>query len=220
MPIILFHGNGLTAISRAVSQFRSKFDSLAISDFNGKNQSFEQVLMALGTIDLFSNARLVILENFSEKTDLSLIQTDDKTTVLIRSQKALGAASILLKSAKSIGAQIQEFSEADEISIFPFLDLLGDKKQLAYVQLEKVYVEYGSQYILTMLYYFYRRMLVIPKKTPSFALQKLERQKQNFPKEIIQQLYQFTLEIDFKIKSGLIDEKIGLLLIIERILKD
>ncbi len=220
MPIILFHGNGLTAISRAVSQFRSKFDSLAISDFNGKNQSFEQVLMALGTIDLFSNARLVILENFSEKTDLSLIQTDDKTTVLIRSQKALGAASILLKSAKSIGAQIQEFSEADEISIFPFLDLLGDKKQLAYVQLEKVYVEYGSQYILTMLYYFYRRMLVIPKKTPSFALQKLERQKQNFSKEIIQQLYQFTLEIDFKIKSGLIDEKIGLLLIIERILKD
>ncbi len=218
MPIILFHGNGLTAISRAVSAWRAKFDPLAISEFNGKNQSIEQAAMGIGTMDLFSDARLVILENFNEKTDLSLLKSDATTTVLIRAQKPLSATTLMLKSAKALNAQIQEFSESDEVSIFPFLDLLGEKKQFAYTQLEKVYAEYGGQYILTMLYYFYRRMLINPDKMSPYMVKKLQKQKDNFPIDKIKQLYKFTLETDFQIKSGLIDERIGLTLIVNKIL--
>lgn len=219
MPVILFHGNGLTAMSKAVSAWRTKYSPMAVSEFNGKTQSVEEAMMGIGTSDLFADSRLIILENYNEKTDLSKIVTDDKTTVLIRFQKALPATSTMLKTAKGIQAQIQEFSEADEISIFPFLDLLGEKKPLAFAQFEKVYAEYGGQYIFTMLYYFYRRMVVIPKKTPSFALQKLNRQKQNFSVDKIKELYRYTLETDYKVKSGLVEEHLGLTLVVEKILE-
>ncbi len=218
MPIIIFHGNGLSALSKQVSQIRTKYDPLAVSEFNGKIHSIEHVIMGISTPDLFADLRLIILENINEKTDISKIITDEKTTVLIRVTKSLPVTSTLFKTAKEIKAQIQEFSEADEVSIFPFLDSLGEKKQLAFNQFEKVYEEYGGQYIFTMLYYFFKRMVVIPKKTPSFALQKLERQKKNFPPDKIQLLYQKTLETDFQIKSGLIEEKLGLTMIIQQIL--
>ena len=218
MAIIVFHGNGLSALSKQVSHLRSQYDPLAISEFNGKIHSIEQAVMGISTSDLFADSRLIILENFNEKTDISKIITDEKTTVLIRCSKSLPAASILFKTAKNAKAQIQEFSEADEVSIFPFLDLLGEKKQQAFNQFEKVYEEYGGQYIFTMLYYFYKRLVVIPKKTPSFALQKLERQKKNFSPDKIQLLYQKTLETDFQIKSGLVEEKLGLTMIIHQIL--
>jgi DNA polymerase III delta subunit len=206
-------------MSKAVSMWRTKYDQMAVSEFNGKNQSIDEAIIGIATADLFAESRLIILENYHEKTDLSKIVTDDKTTVVIRYQKPLPATSILLKTAKLLQANIQEFSEADEISIFPFLDLLGEKKPLAYAQFEKVYSEYGGQYIFTMLYYFYRRMIVVPKKTPAFALQKLERQKQNFSLDKIKDLYRDTLETDYKIKSGLIDDHLGLTLIVEKILE-
>lgn len=208
----------MIAMSRAISAIKSKFEPMAVSEFNGKSQSIEEALMGVATQDLFSVSRLILLENFTDKTDLSKLTTDSLTTVVLRHNKPLTASSILLKSAREIKAQIQEFSEADEVSVFPFLDLLGEKKPAAFVQFEKVYSEYGSQYIFTMLYYFFRRMIVTPKKTPSFALQKLERQKNNFPLDKIQTLYQQTLETDFKIKSGLIEEKVGLTLLVEQIL--
>lgn len=218
MPILIYHGNGLIAMSKAVSSIKSKFDPLAISEFNGKHHSIEEAIMAIGTVDLFAESRLIMLENFSDKTNLAKLSTNSSTTVVLRYLKPLTATAVLLKSAKEIKAQIQEFSEADEVSIFPFLDLLGEKKVGAYVQFEKVYAEYGGQYIFTMLYYFFRRMVVVPKKTPSFALQKLERQKQNFPLVKIGKLYQLSLETDFKIKSGLVEEKLGLTLLIEQIM--
>lgn len=219
MPILIYHGNGLIAMSRAVSAIKAKFEQVAISEFNGKTQTIEQVLMGVATQDLFSPSRLILLENFTDKTDITKLTADSSTTVVLRHSKPLAASSVLLKSAKEIKAQIQEFSEAEEVSIFPFLDLLGEKKPAAFAQFEKVYAEYGGQYIFTMLYYFFRRMIVTPKKTPSFAMQKLERQKSNFPLEKIQTLYQMTLETDFKIKSGLIEERLGLTLVVQQILE-
>jgi DNA polymerase III delta subunit len=220
MAVIIYHGNGLVAMSKTLSLLKSKYEPMAISEFNGKNQSFEQVLMGVGTNDLFAESRLIVLENFTEKTDISNLSTDEKTTVVMRINRSLPVASVLLKTAKEIKAQIQEFSEADEVSIFPFLDSLGEKKQLAFSQFEKVYSEYGGQYIFTMLYYFYRRMIIVPKKTPTFALQKLEKQKNNFPQKRISELYELTLETDFQIKSGLIEERIGITLVINEILKN
>lgn len=218
MPILVYHGNGLTAISNAISKIKSGFQGEAINEMNGKNSSIDQVRIAAATPGLFADSRLLVLENFTEKVDISDLSDDPLVTIIFRFNKPLPAASVFLKSAKLIKAQIQEFSEADEISIFPFLDLLGERKNAALVQFERVYTEYGGQYILTMLYYFYRRMIVVPKKTPAFALQKLDRQKRNFPPEKITELFFHTLETDFKIKSGFIEDKLGLTLVIEKIL--
>lgn len=219
MPIFIFHGNGLTAISKAVTNLKTRFDSMSQTQINGKNTAFEEAKILIGTADLFSDARLIILDNFPESTDVSELKVDSDTTVVFRFNKKIAATATFLKSAKQINAQIQEFSEADEVSIFPFLDTLGEKRPIAMAQFEKVYAEFGGQYILTMLYYFYRRMLAHPKKMPAFATQKLERQKQNFPLPKIKELYKHTLETDFQIKSGLLEEKLGLTLIVEKILE-
>ncbi len=218
MPIFVYHGSGLTAISNAISKIKATFPPEAISEINGKNSSIDQAIMNVSTPGLFAEKRLLILENYTEKVDVSDLKDDSSTTVVFRFNKQLPATSVFLKSVKKLPSQIQEFSEADEISIFPFLDLLGEKKSAAFGQFEKVYAEYGGQYILTMLYYFYRRTIVIPKKTPSFALQKLERQKRNFPLQKLTELYSYTLETDFKIKSGFVEDKLGLTMVVEKIL--
>lgn len=218
MPILIYHGNGLTAISRAVSDLKARFEAMSITEMNGKTSSFGEVKMVIGTGGLFADSRLIVVDNISESTDLSTLTADDATTVVFRFNKKVAATTTFLKTAKEIKAKIQEFSEADEISIFPFLDMLGEKRVSAFAEFEKVYAEYGGQYIFTMMYYFFRRMIVKPKTSSSFALQKLEKQKKNFPLEKIKQLYKDVLETDFQIKSGLIEEKLGLTLVVEKIL--
>ena len=219
MPVYIYHGNGLSAISAAVSNIKKSFDRMAISEFNGKNQTLEEALMSVATPGLFVESRLIILDNYPEKIDISKLTDDVSTTVVFRFSKAIPANSVFLKEAFRKKFVIREFSEADETSIFPFLDLLGEKNSRALAGFEKLYSEYGSQYLLTMLYYFYKRMVAKPKKMPDFALKKLEKQKRNFSLEQIEQLWQQTLETDFKIKSGLIDDKLGLTLVIKSILE-
>lgn len=219
MPILVYHGNGLMAISRAITNIKTKFDSLSMIEINGKNTSFEEAKLLIETRSLFADSRLVLIDNIPESTDLSGLTDDALTTVIFRFNKKVPVITTFLKSAKQINAQIQEFSEADEVSVFPLLDLLGDKRPAAFSQFEKVYSEYGGQYLLTMLYYFFRRMVVPSKKNiPPFVLQKLGRHKKNFPLNKIEELYKYTLETDFKIKSGLIEERLGLTLVVEKIL--
>lgn len=219
MPIYIYHGNGLSAISTAVSRIKQSFDALSISEFNGKTQSLEEALMSIATPNLFADKRLILLDNYPEKIEIGKLVDDPSITVIFRFNKQIPANSVFLREALKKKFLIREFSEADETSIFPFLDLLGEKNGRALGMFEKLYAEYGSQYLLTMLYYFYRRMVAKPKKMPSFALQKLERQKRNFSQEQITKLWEETLETDFKIKSGLLDPKLGLTLLVESILQ-
>jgi hypothetical protein len=50
------------------------------------------------------------------------------------------------------------------------------------------------------------------------VLQKLNSQKRNFDLQKIKLLYKIALETDFKIKSGLIEEKLGLTMILRKVL--
>ncbi len=218
MNLLILYGNGLVAMQEKITSVKKNFDLTSIVEISGKELSFNQAVLNLSTPTLFSDKRLIILENFDETIQLDKIPDDDSLTVVIKFAKSIPSSSQLFSQAAKLKAQIIFFNEEKEISIFPFLDYLTNKDAKALTFLDKLLKEYGSQYILTMLFYMLRRLVLTPKNTSTFNLKKIEKGKINFPKDKMAYFYQEIITTDFKIKSGLMDEKQGLNLLVLRIL--
>jgi DNA polymerase III delta subunit len=217
--VIIIHGNGLTAISRKVTEIRGKFDPLSVQEFFGKQTGFDQAAVNFATGGLFAEEKVVILEDFEAKEiDLEKL-TDPAVTFVLKFTKALPANSALLKNSSAAKLQVFNFTEAEETNIFPFLDRLAEKNPRVLGEVDKLLDEFGSQYLLTMIYYMLRRMVLSSKKLPSFVAQKIAKQKLNFPGEKLTAIYKAGLETDYKIKNGLIDDKMGISLLINTILE-
>lgn len=207
--IYLFHGPGIVGILNKVSVVKKDFPSELISEYSSKSASVDQVKLSSQSVSLFAEKRLLVLEDFPT-LDLEELSADENLTLILKFSKTLPANSTLLKQAQKLKAQIIPFPEEKEQSVFPFLDALAEKNPKALVFLEELYKQYGSQYLLTMIFYLLRKMLLPAKNLPPFVMKKMENQKKNFPVERINYFYKKTLETDFKIKSGLWDEKLAL----------
>lgn len=214
MKLILLHGNLQAAVLQKAARIKKEFDPLSITEIADSGSGFH-----LSSPSLFSEKRLVIFENPDIKVvEKIVLETDSDLTVLIKFSKSLEKSSAVLKKVLEERGEVLSFDESSQTSIFPLLDMLGNKKNTAFKELEKNYSEFGGQYLLTMLAYFLRRMIAKPKSTSSFMLQKLEQQKRNFNQEKIKSLYKEIIQTDFKIKQGLIEEKLGVTLLIQKIL--
>lgn len=220
--INILHGGGLVALSQKVSQIKKDFDPLSVTQISGKDSGFDEALVNFSTPGLFSEKRLVVLEDFdltAGNVDLEKFPDDSELTIILKASKELTQASVVLKQAKKLNALVFLFKEQDEKSIFPFLDALAEKRKEAYQLFEKNYEAFGSQYLLTMIFYMFRRLISKPRNNlPGFVIQKTENQRRNFGMEKIRELYLTALMTDFKIKSGLLEERIGLTLLIGRIM--
>lgn len=218
MNLIILHGNGVVALSQKITQIKKEFDSLAIFEFNGKKSNLEGILAEISTGGLFSEKRLVILEEF-EGIDLEKLPLDEELTLVLKYGKNLASNSLVLKKAIALKAKIISLTEKDEVLIFPFLDALAEKnKKQVFDRLDKLLSDYGGQYMLTMIFFMLRRFLFIPKNLPSFVIKKIEFQQKQFSKEKIKTLYREAIETDFRIKKGLVEEKMGIFLLVEKIL--
>lgn len=218
MSIVLIHGNAVIAKLNKISAFKKDFDPLSISEFNGKSLSLLQVLPEISTGGLFTEKRLVVLEDFENDLNLDIIPDDESLTVILKFSKPLPANSKILKQANLKKITIFNLTEKDETSIFPFLDNLSEKKKTALKDLDPLLSELGGQYLLTMIFYMLRRLITTPKNLPPFVIKKIESQKRNFSIDKVIDLYKEGLETDLKIKSGLIDEKTGLTLLVNKII--
>ncbi len=217
MNLIILHGGGLVSKNNKLSQIKKGFDPMDIVELNGKGLTWGQVKTDLLSSLLFSPKRLVILEDFPQ-IKLEELTPDENLTLVLNFNKSLISTSVILKEAKKFNAQVIEFSEEQETSIFPFLDLLCEKNPRAQVELGKYLDEWGNQYVLTMMAYALRRFVGSPKKLPPFVLRKMENQRKNLPLERIKMLYREIIETDFKIKRGLIEPDMGLFLLTEKFL--
>jgi DNA polymerase III delta subunit len=220
MNIIVLHGNAPLFQSNKISQIKKGYEKLEIQELSGKEKDYPQILTELSTPQLFSEKRLIILENIDEKLlDLEGLPKDENLTLVIRFSRMLHKSSSFLKKAEAQKAQIILLSEKDESSIFPFLDDLAEKNlQGVFKKVDKIHEELGFQYILTMIFYMLRRLILPAKNLPPFMQKKIEIQKSNFPQRRISELYRIALKTDFKIKSGLMEEKIGLTRLVQEIL--
>ncbi len=218
MHLVIVHGNGLVAMLNKIADIKKNFDPLSITQLSAKQKSWDLISQEDLAPSLFSTKRLVIVEDIDDKIATENIFGDDDLTLVLKFNKPLSAASAVLKYASEAKAVVSLLTEKDETLIFPFLDKLAEKDPHSLKDFENLYETYGGQYLLTMIYYLLRRLTITGKPTPYFVIQKNARQKQNFNQQKIIEIYKLTLETDFKIKSGLLEEKIGLTLLISQIL--
>lgn len=214
MKLILVHGSLQEAVLNKTGTIKKEFDPLSITEASGTGAGF-----SLSSPSLFSSKRLIVLENPDIKlVEKAVLEKDPDLTILIRFSKSLEKSSAVLKKVLEIGGEVILFEENNLTSIFPFLDMLGTKNRSAFKEFEKNYSEFGGQYLLTMLAYFLRRMIQKPKSNSDFMRQKIENQKKNFSQEQITDIYKEIIETDFRIKQGLVEEKLGVTMLVQKVL--
>lgn len=207
MKTVLLYGPGEIAKRQELSKIKNYFPSGAVTVINLKEAEEKDLQMALASRSLFENGpRLVTVENAPEKLDLKVFKSGEEGLVLLLVGGNLKSSSILLQSAKEMSARVNLFEGEGELLAFPYLDNLIERKTEAFVELEKLLAQYGGVYILTMIYYLLRRNL-LPLPQSAFVQKKVKAQRGLYRDEDWPNLYQMTLQTEFKIKSGAVSEK-------------
>lgn len=202
MKLQLLHGAAVNNSRNKLLSIRKNFESDNVITFDNQSKA-EEVLGEIMTMSLLSEQRLIIWENppkgikVAENPNLTLVlwfdtEIDPKDYLTSRIESA---------------AEVFFFPEEKEASIFPLLDALGSREKKAFFELEKRNrtSPNDTQYILTMVFYLLRSLAVTPKLAKDFIKRKNETMRKNFSKQELINLYRSVIEIDFKIKSGLLE---------------
>lgn len=214
---LLLHGPAISSSRERLQELKKKFDPDNIVVFDSEAHS-GQVIASLMTVPMFSEERLIIWENPPEDFTSHTPYPISYTLILWFDHE--------IDIKKWLGFKIEFFSEVKEVSVFTFLDLLafGDKRAfLEMEKLKKAGLSGGRQgfdifYFLTMVYYLLRSLAVTPKAAKPFLRDKLQRQRKNFSPEKITSLYKDMLEIEFKLKSGLLEKPQAEFLLVNKFL--
>lgn len=210
MTRLLLHGPAKAASRKKLIELKQKFWANQVVVYE-EGTDLQTIKNALLSQSLFSDQQLIILENPPEDFfDLSLV-TCRLSLILWFDHE--------IDTKKWSGFEVLFFPEAKEISVFPFLDLLAGKDKRAYLEFDKLKkAGFDIYYVLTMIFYLLRSLAVTPKKAPDFVRKKLDRQRVNFSPEKITDLYKEMLEVDFKIKSGLLEKSHAEFLLVQKFL--
>ena len=193
MKPLLLHGPALSSSRKKLTEIKNKFDPTQIIVFE-KGSDVSEILTNLSSVSIFDGERLIIWENPPEDVLKDLPSTSHSLVLWFDTE---------VKKLPEKELEILFFPEGKEVSIFPFLDLLAYGKKEAFMELKKLNsAGFDIQYIITMIFYLLRNLVVDPSSAKDFVKNKNARMRVNFPKERIVDLYKFVLEIDFKIKSG------------------
>ena len=198
MKQLLLHGAGTVNSRKNLSQLKEQFDPSNVVIFEG-GVNISDVLGELATVSLLDENRLIIWENSPKELTIYKLPITNCQFILWFDYE--------VDVKKYSGYEVFFFPEEKEASVFPLLDLLGNRDSLAFLELEKRNrtSPNDTQYILTMVFYLLRSLVVTPKTAGDFIKKKNEKMRSNFHKDELINLYKSTLEIDFKIKSGLLE---------------
>lgn len=210
MKIILLFGPGEVSKRNYLLKLKKEFSDAQISLLDLKQDSIADLELKIFSGSLFETGeRLVVVENVPDKMDLEILRKADENITLILIAGHPAVTSVILKSAKKLEAKIYNFEGEKEITAFPFLDNLIEGKKQVYLELEKLLLEYGVMYVLTMIYYLLRRN-ILPLPSSDFMRKKIQKQKIEFNEKDFENFYRKTLETEYKIKAGLMPEQVAL----------
>lgn len=164
-----------------------------------KGSDPKDVLNVLMTPSLLSKQQLIVWENPPSDfiPELSPITTHCSLILWFDHE---------VDTKKYPQTEILFFPEVKEISVFPFLDSLGNKDKKAFLEMEKLKKEgYDGQYLITMIFYLLRNLITTAKNAVPFVVKKNSKMRANFTPQELVNLYKFVIETDFKIKSGLLE---------------
>lgn len=210
MKVALLHGPAQISSRSKLLEIKKSFTPDEIVTFS-EGSNLQDILGAISTPSLLSINQLIILENPPEDLLLPLIPDSNPLTIILWFDHEVSVKKPILEIVKQIKGEILFFPAEKEASIFPLLDMLGNRDKKAFIELNKLQKTHEKfsdmQYLITMIFYLLRILLVTPESVAPFVRQKLDKQRKNFSKEELENLYHSTLETDFKIKSGLLDLK-------------
>lgn len=204
MNLSLIHGGDSVRSHQKILEIKKRFDKLSIVECRGETLDSKSLGETVRSSSFFSSQRLILVENPPVNFKLSELPIVEDVSLVFIFPKDLTISCEILEDANSLHASIFYFPKRLPVNIFAYLDLVAEKKKDAIVRLDQVYNEYGAQYLITMLVYSLRRLILSSNK--------------QLPLEKIKTLYELILETDFKIKSGMIDEKLALSLLIQNFL--
>lgn len=213
--IIVLHGGNLTTQRLKLTQIKTGFSPLETSELAGDQLTNTNLSDNFRSFSLFSERRLIIIENPPASLKADQISDQENITVVLTFTKEL---TLNEQNKYSKQVKILFFPQEKDLTAFPFVDALLEKKPTAFLELEKLFNRFGFQYVVTFIYFGLRKLILPSKTASSYVQKKIAKQKEflNFAK--INQLYQATLETEYKIKSGLLDEKIGLTILVNSFL--
>lgn len=199
MKLQLLHGPGIISSRYKLQSLKKDFDPNNIVVF-GSESSAQEIIGSLMTLSLFSEDKLVILENPPDDIVLESLIINRQSSIILWFDH-------LADTKKWAGFEYFLFPESKEISVFPLLDYLANKDNKAFLEVHKLKLSgFDIFYILTMVFYLLRSLALTPKNAPDFVKKKLVRQRVNFPPEKIIDLYEQVLKIEHKLKSGFLDQ--------------
>lgn len=200
MKLLLLHGPAIEASRRKLQELRKKFNPDDVLVFE-KGENTGGILASLQTVSIFDRERLVIVENpTSPLTREALTGYQLQTTLVLWFDHTVDIK-------KWPGFEYLFFSESKEVTVFRFLDYLATQDARAFLEAEKLKKErFDVHYFITMVFYLLRNLIATPKTAPPFVKKKIAEQRSNFSKERLINLYKDILEIDFKLKSGLLEK--------------
>ncbi len=215
MKLLLLHGNAKIASRKKLIDQKLKFDPNNVVIFE-EGADLQTILGSISTPSLFSDERLIILENSSEDfADYLLPATDCQ--LIFWFDHEVSSKKKVLDWVKKIKGEIIFFPEEREVSVFPFLDYLASQDKRAYLELQKLKnSNFDIQYFITMVFYLLRNLAVTPKTAPQFVKDKLNRQRRDFDRSRITNLYKEVIDLDFKIKSGLLEKDQAEFLLVDK----
>lgn len=211
MKLLILHGPAKAASRKKLIEVKQKFDTNNVVVFE-EGSDLQAILGSLATPSLFSDQQLIILENPPEDLTFDSLTLYDSLTLILWFDHEV--------NQKKLKGEVLFFPEAKEVSVFPFLDYLAAKDKSAFLELNKLKMAgFDTQYFIIMTFYLLRNLVVTPKSAPAFVKDKLTRQRKNFTQVTITNLYKDILEIDFKIKSGLLEKDQAEFLLINEFLR-
>ena len=211
MKLQVLHGPAIQISRKKLTEIKQKFDQSNVVVFE-KGSDPGVVLASLQTVSMFQEDRLVILENPPDDFDSSLITHNPSLTVVLWFDHEV---------KNKYDGEILFFPEVKEISVFPFLDLLGNRQKKAFLELDKLkQAGFDTQYFITMIFYLLRNLVATPKSAHDFVKRKNIKMRANFSPEELIRLYKFVLETDFKIKKGLMETNHAEFLLVESLTSD
>lgn len=210
MKIILIYGPGEVGKRNYLLKIKKEFSQYQISQIDLKQESLSDLELKIASGFLFeSGERLIVVENVPDKMDLEIFKKTALEITLVLVASSPQQSSPILQTAKKLGARIYAFEGEKELNAFPFLDNLIEGKRQAFLELEKLLLEYGETYVLTMIYYLLRRN-ILPLPLSDFMKKKIQKQKQKFTLKDFEKFYFLTLQTEYKIKNGLVNNKTAL----------
>lgn len=220
--MILLHGPGEIRKRDELLKIKDRFKAESIVTLEMQKSGEMQLKDVLRAVPLFDEEKLVVAENIVAGLDLGKALpaklTENVNLVLVASS-TLPASSVILKEVQKRGGRAMNFEAEGETSVFPYLDSLIEGRAQAYVELEKLQAEYGSMYLLSMICYLLRRNF-LPLPASGFMRVKVKSQKEKVKRmSKWADLYRYSLETEYKIKKGILDEKLGVWLLTDYFLR-